>query len=85
MNLKDLEQMRNHSINNRNEIEKSESCGCYHCKKIFVSSEVKEWLKDKNGETARCPYCSIDSVIGDASGYLITEEFLNKMNEKWFK
>ena len=74
----------NHSINNRNEIEKSECCGCYHCKKIFKSSEVKDWVKDENGDTAKCPYCLIDSVIGDASGYLITEEFLNKMNEKCF-
>ena len=79
-----LEEAHKHSMNNKGEIEKSEFCGCYFCKKIFKSSEIKEWLKDKNGETAKCPYCSIDSVIGDASGYLITEELLNKMNKKWF-
>lgn len=79
-----LEEAHKHSINNKVEIEKSEFCGCYFCKKIFKSSEIKEWLKDKNGETAKCPYCLTDSVIGDASGYLITEELLNKMNKKWF-
>ncbi len=52
MNNKDLEQIYKHSINNREKIEKSEKCGCYHCKKIFKSSEVKEWVKDKSGDTA---------------------------------
>ena len=84
MDFKDLEQAHEHSINNKVEIKKSEFCGCYHCKKIFKSTEVKDWLKDKNGDTVKCPYCSIDSVMGDASGYLITEELLNKMNKKWF-
>ena len=85
MNSEELKQAHSCSKNNKTEIKNSEKCGCYYCKKIFKSSEVKKWLKDKNGETARCPYCSIDSVIGDASGYLITDEFLNKMNEKCFK
>ncbi len=84
MDNKLLEFLRKHSKNNKTEIEKSEKCGCYHCKKIFKSSEVKEWVKDKSGDTAKCPHCLIDSVIGDASGYLITEELLNKMNKKWF-
>lgn len=84
MDLKDLEQAHKHSISNKEEIEKSELCGCYFCKKIFKSSEIKEWLKDKNDGTAKCPHCLTDSVIGDASGYLITEELLNKMNKKWF-
>jgi hypothetical protein len=34
--------------------------------------------------TALCPYCYTDSVLGDASGYPITEEFLKEMNKRWF-
>jgi len=36
------------------------------------------------GETAICPRCSIDSVIGDASGLPVTKEFLKEMNKHWF-
>jgi len=28
--------------------------------------------------------CGIDSVIGSASGYPITTEFLESMNRRWF-
>ena len=84
MDLKDLEQTHKHSISNKEEIEKSEFCGCFYCKKIFKSSEIKEWIKDKNGDTAKCPYCLVDAVIGDASGYALTDEFLTQMNKKWF-
>jgi hypothetical protein len=34
-------------------------------------------------ETAWCPYCEIDSVIGDFDHY-ITIDFLRRMNEVWF-
>jgi acetone carboxylase gamma subunit len=36
------------------------------------------------GTTALCPYCGIDSVIGDKSGFPITKEFLEKMYQHWF-
>ena len=29
-------------------------------------------------------YCCIDSVIGDKSGFPITEEFLKTMRDYWF-
>ena len=41
------------------------------------------WIKDKM-PTAVCPNCTVDSVIGDASGYPITKELLDDMNKKWF-
>ena len=34
--------------------------------------------------TALCPFCQIDSVIGESCGYPVTREFLEKMNEFWF-
>ncbi len=39
---------------------------------------------DKSEGTAFCPLCGIDSVIGDASGIPITQEFLTAMHDKWF-
>ena len=51
---------------------------------FFPPKEIKDWIKDKNGPTALCPHCGIDAVIGESSGYPITEDFLKEMNEYWF-
>lgn len=72
-----------HSSQHRAEIEKSEKCGCFYCFHIFSPSEIEDWIDD--GQTASCPYCWIDSVIGDKSGFPITKEFLEEMHEHWFK
>jgi len=60
----------------------SERCGCFYCMKTFLSAEIEEWTD--NEQTAFCPRCGIDSVIGSKSGYLITPEFLEEMNRYWF-
>ena len=70
------------------ELEKDNVCGCFYCMRIFQPSEIKEWLVfdnscDRRG-TAVCPYCDIDSVIGESSGYPITEDFLKAMHAHWF-
>ena len=39
---------------------------------------------DRAKDAAICPYCGMDSVIGESSGYPITKEFLQKMQEHWF-
>jgi len=71
------------SINHKNELEKDKVWGCFYCGRIFNTSEIEEWITDKNG-TAICPYCHIDAVIGESSGFPITEGFLNQMKKKWF-
>jgi hypothetical protein len=49
-------------------------------------SLVSEWLDEVNdvGTTAMCPRCGIDSVIGAASGFPISAEFLGAMRGYWF-
>jgi hypothetical protein len=70
--------------NNHMEMLKRDSvCGCFYCRKIFNPNEITEWIPEKSG-TALCPYCGIDSVIGESSGFPIAEQFLNKMNQYWF-
>ena len=71
------------SVNNRKQLEQSSVCGCFYCRKIFNPNEITEWLPEKSG-TALCPYCGIDSVIGEASGFQITEQLLKEMNQYWF-
>lgn len=78
-----LELAYKHSKNNKAEIEKSDMCGCFYCGKIFTPNEIKDWIRD-SGETALCPYCKVDAVIGRVSGVEITHKFLNEMNKKWF-
>lgn len=71
------------SFRNREQIERSKQCSCFSCCRIFPASEVINYVS-REEPTALCPYCYVDSVIGDASGFPITEEFLKEMNKRWF-
>ena len=68
---------------NLSKINSSSECGCFYCLKKFPPSEIKSWA-DK-GETALCPYCGMDSVLGSASGFELSEDFLSAMKNRFFK
>jgi hypothetical protein len=74
-----------HCMENRAEIEASVLCGCFYCMSIYPPSDIVDWIDDKESLTADCPRCGIDAVIGSASGFPITSEFLNLMNEHRFE
>ncbi len=83
----DIVMAHDHTINHRDDILRSEICGCFKCLAIFKSDDIKEWtdeLTDGTSVTAICPKCGADSVFGSSSGYPIEEEFLRKMQEHWF-
>lgn len=70
-------------------LKEDEQCGCFYCLKIFSPSEIKEWIEEEDpdngkGGKAICPYCGVDSVIGDSSGIPVTLNFLSKMKKLWF-
>ena len=71
-----------HCIYNRAELERSRDIGFFSCMKIFHNAQLINEYCD-GGETALCPCCSKDSLIGDASGYPITMTFLHGMHEIW--
>jgi len=76
------------SSRHRAEIEASSVCGCFYCKRTFAPDEIKNWIDTDHPvaeHTALCPRCSIDSVIGDKSGYEITPTFLAEMHKAWFR
>ena len=73
-----------HTIRNRKEIDQSEYCHCISCCKSYPSPIIMNFIKDGDSETALCPYCGIDAVIGDASGLEINQEILTKLNKRWF-
>lgn len=84
----DVIKAHEYSSNHKPELEKDTVCGCFYCKKIFHPSEIEEWIVcdneiDRRG-TAVCPYCGIDSVIGESSGFPITPDFLEEMYRYWF-
>jgi hypothetical protein len=73
-----------HSSIHRPELLASDQCGCFYCLSTFNPGEIKDWLQDNGGQTALCPHCGIDSVIGSASGYPILLGFLQSMQSHWF-
>lgn len=87
----DLKAAHEHSSNNKEELSLSKVCGCFYCRTIFqfnlpVEGLLEWWPKKGKGmTTAKCPVCGIDSLIGDASGFPITPEFLEQMYERWFE
>ena len=82
MSAIDLDVAHAASMRHRTQLLKSELCGCFYCLSQFTPSEINAWCDE--GDTALCPRCGIDSVIGSASGYSITREFLEAMNGRWF-
>ena len=89
-----LVEAHKHSDDHAEEICASERCGCFYCLAVFNPSDVGDWLHfdDKKPvasqdrrRAALCPNCGIDSVIGSASGFPITAEFLTAMREHWFR
>lgn len=82
MSLDELVAAHRHSYRNRVEIEQSTRCGCFSCSRVFDATEVEDYIDD--GETALCPYCDVDSVVGDASGIELNPIVLNELNKMYF-
>ena len=73
------------SYANKKRLKSASKCGCFYCLRVFKPEEIIDWSLDVPDETAICPYCGIDSVLGDNEGYPLTESFLEKMYEEWFQ
>jgi hypothetical protein len=78
---REASRLHRHTRANRNELEASEACGCIACERIYFPSEIVNWL---GGETALCPHCGVDAVVGSASGIPITPGVLKRAHERWF-
>lgn len=78
----DIIKAHDYSSHHKRTLLKDKICGCFFCLKIFSPKEIVDWI-DKD-DTALCPHCGIDAVIGESSGFPITEEFLGRMRDRWF-
>jgi hypothetical protein len=78
-----LSQLPTLAFKNRHIVEYSTNAGCMYCQKIYPISEIKSYTD--NQKTCLCPYCNVDAVIGDKSGYEINEKSLSNANKYWFQ
>ena len=69
--------------NHQEQILKDRVCGCFYCLEIFDPALIKNWIADRKG-TAVCPFCGVDAILGESSGFPITKEFLAEMKQYWF-
>lgn len=82
MEEQDFRNVHRHASFNRDEIERSSWCGCFYCKEKYPVADVEDYIDD--GQTALCPHCGIDAVIGDASGVALTPQLFSGMYQKYF-
>jgi hypothetical protein len=88
-----------HSIYHREEILESFQCSCFYCLSVFPPSAIAEWIDGRSVpvspsnttivtvmyQTAICPFCGTDSVLGEKSNFPINDDaFLREMNQYWF-
>jgi hypothetical protein len=88
---KDRKKAEEHTKHNEQEVLASETCGCLGCMATLKPDEVTEWKKDETqvehperqvDRTAICPHCGEALIIGDRSGYQITDTFLEGMQNR---
>ncbi len=93
--MADLLAAYRHTTKNRAEIEAGSTCGCCYCMQTFPASEIVAWAgldfsqlcnpDAADADTAVCPRCGSEAVMGDTSGFSLTPQFLGQMNEAWFQ
>lgn len=93
--MNELLEAHGHTTGNRAELEASGICGCCYCLDIFSPDEVTTFTgADISAfdnpdatfvETAVCPRCGSEALLGDKSGYAITPQFLGRMHQAWFQ
>ena len=82
---KDWELASDMTLYNKPILSKSKMASCYSCISTFPVTEIKEFV-DMNDDTALCPKCGIDAVLGDATDLPIHNlEYLQAMHNFGFK
>jgi hypothetical protein len=71
------------SLNNLQQLKDSKWAGCYFCLTIFEASMVTDFTCSTD-TSGICPYCFIDSVLGDMISFKINQENLLQLKQYWF-
>ncbi|MBI5058691.1 hypothetical protein HZB60_02780 [candidate division KSB1 bacterium] len=72
---------RYESTLNRDDLNDSFVCGCFHCLRVFFPEEIRQWHA---GITALCPHCGEAAVLADSTHLPITAEFLHELQRHVF-
>ena len=83
LNESNILDAHNHCYDNMELLFAKQKCVCIYCWKSFESSDIIRWYDSKHG-TAECPYCGIDTVIGEISGYELDNKFIETMYNYYF-
>jgi len=81
-----VEKAYSHCLNNKQEIVESSICGCFNCETIFKGGDVfrtPEGITVTEDDTVICPKCSVDSIIGSASGFDINPFLLSVLHQAY--
>jgi hypothetical protein len=81
-----LEEAHRQSFSNEGSLARSRWAGCFCCCRSFAAGAVCDWARERDGgRTALCPSCGVDAVIGDETGYPVTDPaWLSEMQRCWF-
>jgi ferredoxin len=81
----DWEKVSDFDMHNKNLLNASKWAGCYYCMNVYPVTDVHEFV-DPEEDTALCPKCGVDTVVGDATGYPVTDKkFLRAMHYYGFQ
>lgn len=76
-----MDEARKHIVHNKTEILNSFECTCFYCGFTFNPQKEPDHLfwtdtNDKKGKepTGCCPMCQLDFLIGNASGFPVTDK-----------
>ena len=84
----ELHEIHTHSTANREEVEASSRCACFYCQEVFRATEVKDYIVEPSmdyRETALCPRCGADTILGDAAGIPFYKELIEKLHRHYFE
>lgn len=79
-----ISQAHKQSSKHKDQINHSQICGCFYCQETFTPNQIHFWIKENGAvETAVCPLCGIDAVLGDR--YPVEDTlFLKEMHDYYF-
>jgi len=81
-----LSNVHEHSFKNREELARSVECTCFHCFEVFSPEEIELYYTEKDRkQTALCPFCLVDAVIGDAAGFDLSDRLIDAMAYYYFR
>jgi hypothetical protein len=77
-----LDDLHRKSRQNRAPLKKARVCGCFNCFNEYLFEQIADWIDD--GQTAICPRCGADAVLGFASQGA-DQDVLHKLHDRWLK